>query len=179
MQKENAVDFLRDYDLYADGIDIFCIEPRILAFETCADLGIPAVTIAPLGMGATLGTYLPGGMTFNDYFQIKGLPLKEQVIRLIAGLAPKMLHMGYLVDQTHVNLEEKRGPSTINGCMFCAGVLGTEVLKILLERRNIVSLPRTIQIDGYQNKSAKCYRPWGNRNPLQKLLIKIIKDKIR
>lgn len=155
------------------------MSPRLLAFKTCAEQNIPAITVAPLGMGAAMGTYLPGGMTFEEYFRLEGYPLREQVIRLVAGLAPKMLHMGYLVDQTRVNLEEKRGPSTINGCMLCAGLLGTEALKILLGRKGILSLPYTVQIDGYKQKSAKSYRPWGNRNPLQKLLIQLLKSKVK
>ena len=91
-----------------------------------------AVTAAPLGMGAALLNFLPGGMSFEQYFRIKGLPQEEQALRFLVGLAPALLHRTYLVDPSRVDLRERRGPSTVMACQLCAGMAATEVLKILL-----------------------------------------------
>ena len=77
--ESNVDEFLADVDLYVDGLDFFAIEARRRVFAACAKLGIPAVTAAPLGMGAAVLNFLPGGMTFEDYFQLEGLT--EQATR--------------------------------------------------------------------------------------------------
>ena len=55
----NVSDFLDGADLYVDGLDFFALEAREDVFGACARLGIPATTVAPLGMGAALLNFLP------------------------------------------------------------------------------------------------------------------------
>jgi hypothetical protein len=89
------------------------------------------MTAGPIGMGTAYVVFLPGQMTFEEYFSLEGLPVEQQYVNFLLGLVPKALH---LVDPYRVDLPGKRGPSTGMACQLCAGVMGTEALKILLGR---------------------------------------------
>lgn len=169
----NLDDFLGDADLYVDGLDFFAFDARRQTFATCARLGVPATTAAPLGMGAALLNFMPGGMTFEEYFQWGDLPEIDKAIRFAIGLAPAGLHRPYLVMPESVNLDEQRGPSTFMACQLCAGIVGTEALKILLGRGKVLAAPHGMQFDAYRNKCKHTWRPGGNSHPIQKLAIAI------
>ena len=59
INEENLDQFLEGVDLYVDGLDFFAIEARRAVFAACAQKEIPAITAAPLGMGAALLNFLP------------------------------------------------------------------------------------------------------------------------
>ena len=175
----NLPDFLAGVDIYLDGLDFFAFEIRRQVFAACEDNGIPAVTAAPLGMGAALLNFLPGGMRFDDYFQFRaGLSIQELSLRFMMGLAPAMLQMGYLADPSRVDLEGQRGPSTPMACDLCAGVAGTEVLKLLLGRGRVRGAPHGLHFDAYRGRLAHTWRPGGNANPLQKLLLNVARRRL-
>ena len=165
--------FFEGVDLYIDGLDFFAFDARRLVFSACARLGIPAVTVAPVGMGAALLNFMPGRMSFDEYFQWGDLPEDELALRFLVGLTPARLHQRYLVDLSRVNFRERRTPSTIMGCQLCAGIAATEALKILLARGRVRSAPHGLQFDAYRNKMVRTWRPGGNRHPLQRLAIMI------
>lgn len=174
----NLDDFFRDVDLYVDGLDFFAFEAREQVFAYCAKNGIPAVTVAPLGISGALLNFIPGGMTFEGYFQVSGRPELEKAVRFLVGLAPALLHRHYLADKTRVNLKERRGPSTVMACQLCAGIAASEALKILLGRGKIWAAPHGIQFDGYRNKMAHTWRPGGNSNPINRIAIAIAKQQL-
>lgn len=163
--------FLADVDLYVDGLDFFSFDARQATFRACAERGIPAITVAPLGMGAALLNFLPGGMTFDQYFRWDDFPDEEKALRFLLGLAPARLHIGYLVDPSRIDLANRRGPSTGMATQLCAGIAATEALKILLGRGKVLAAPRGMHFDAYSNRLARTWRPGGNANPLQRLLI--------
>lgn len=172
---DNLDDFFRNVDLYVDGLDFFAFPARQATFAACARLGIPAITAAPLGMGTATLTFMPGQMTFEEYFCWGDLPEEEKALRFLVGLAPAGLHFGYLADPSTINLEEKRGPSTIIGCQLCAGAAAAEALKVLLGRGRILAAPHGQHYDAYRNKHVTTWRPGGNRNPLQRLAMMLIR----
>jgi len=174
----NLNGFFRDVDLYIDGLDFFAFKAREEVFAYCAEHGIPAVTVAPLGISAALLNFMPGHMSFEDYFQVAGRPELEKAVRFLVGLAPALLHRHYLADKTRVNLKERRGPSTIMACQLCAGVAASEALKILLKRGRVLAAPHGIQYDGYRNKFAHTWRPGGNRNFINRIAIAIAKQQL-
>jgi len=178
VNSSNLDDFFRDVDLYIDGLDFFAFKAREDVFAYCAEHGIPAVTVAPLGISAALLNFLPGHMSFEDYFQVAGRPELEKAVRFLVGLAPALLHRHYLADKTRVNLRERRGPSTVMACQLCAGVAASEALKILLNRGKVLAAPHGIQYDGYRNKFAHTWRPGGNRNPINRIAIAIAKQQL-
>ncbi|MDO9314011.1 MAG: ThiF family adenylyltransferase [Burkholderiaceae bacterium] len=169
----NLADFLSDVDVYVDGLDFFAFSARQATFAACSNLRIPAITAAPLGMGTALLNFLPGKMSFEDYFLWADRPDDEKALRFLIGLAPAGLHRSYLVDPSTVNLSEHRGPSSIAGCQLCAGVAATETLKILLSRGDVMAAPHGFQFDAYRNKFVRTWRPGGNRHPLQRIALKI------
>jgi molybdopterin/thiamine biosynthesis adenylyltransferase len=176
--RENVDDFLVNADLYVDGLDFFAFEARSFTFGACARLGIPATTAAPLGMGAVLLNFLPGKMTFEEYFGFEGHSEIEQALRFLVGLSPAMLQRTYLVDRTRVNLAERRGPSTVIACQLCAGVVTAEALKILLNRGPLLAVPWVLHFDAYRNLCRRTWRPWGYRNPLQRLARALVRRQL-
>ena len=171
----NLAAFFNDVDLYVDGLDFFAFDARQATFALCAQQGIPAITAAPLGMGTAVLSFLPGQMTFEQYFGWGDLPDEEKALRFLVGLAPAGLHGRYLVDPTAINLKERRGPSTIMGCQLCAGAAATEALKILLRRGLVRAAPHGTHFDAYRNKLVHTWRPGGNRHPLQRLAMALIR----
>lgn len=176
--EDNLEAFLEGVDLYIDGLDFFAFEARQHVFAACAKKAIPAVTAAPLGMGAAVLNFLPGSMSFSDYFRMNDGPDAEKPLRFLMGLAPARLQMRYLADPSTVDLSGRKGPSTAMACYLCAGAAATEALKILLGRGPIRAAPRGYHFDAYQNRLALTWRPGGNRNPLQRMLIALAKRKL-
>ncbi|MEO7128437.1 MAG: ThiF family adenylyltransferase, partial [Rhodoferax sp.] len=119
VQSDNVDEFLRDADIYVDGLDFFVLPVRRMVFAKCREKGIPALTAAPLGMGVAFLYFSPTGMSFEDYFKVEGHEQDEQYARFIAGLSPAMMQRHYLVAPEAVNFREKRGPSTIMACDLC------------------------------------------------------------
>lgn len=175
---ENLDDFLDGVDLYVDSLDFFAVDIRQAVFAACAEKGIPAITAAPLGMGVAFLAFLPGRMTFEEYFRLEGQPEDEQLLRFLLGLSPAMLQVKYLVDDTRLDLNAHKGPSTPMACELCAGMAGTHALKILLNRGDVPAAPQGLHFDAYRNKMAKTWRPMGNNNPIQRLGLKIARKRL-
>jgi len=179
INQDNVDEFLDGVDLYIDGLDFFATDARRIVFAACAEKKIPAITAAPLGMGTSLLCFMPGKMTFEEYFRWEGQTETEQLLRFLLGLSPTGLQMSYLVDDTRLDLDNHKGPSTPMACDFCAGIIGTYALKILLNRGKVPAAPKAIHFDAYRNKFLTTWRPWGNNNPLQKLSLLMIRNKLR
>lgn len=169
---DNLADFLCGVDVYVDGLDFFAFEARAATFAACHSLGIPAVTAAPLGMGAALLNFLPGRMSFENYFGWAGQSEDEKALRFMIGLAPRLLQ-DYIADPSAVDLRARRGPSTVMACQICAGMAATEVLKLLLGRGERLAAPHGLQFDAYRLKFVRTWRPGGHRNPVQRLMLAI------
>lgn len=179
VQPENVDEFLRDVDIYVDGLDFFALPARRMVFAKCREKGIPVLTAAPLGVGAAFLYFSPTGMSAEEYFKWEGHDLQEQYARFIAGLSPAMLNRDYLVAPEAVNFQERRGPSTAMACDLCAGVMGASVLKVLLGRGSVKAAPWGMHFDAYHQKLKFTWRPFGNSNPLQQLLLKFIRPILR
>ncbi|QJR81994.1 ThiF family adenylyltransferase [Alteromonas pelagimontana] len=174
IDESNVDDFLKDVDLYIDSLDFFALAARKLVFQKCYDAGIPVVTAAPLGMGTALLCFMPGKMSFEEYFRFEDKATEEeQLIQFLIGLSPAMLQRPYLVDKSAVDFKAKRGPSTAMSVTLCAGVAETYALKILLNRGEVLCAPYGLHFDAYRNTMKKTWCPKGNRGLLQKLKYKI------
>ena len=176
---DNLDAFLEGVDVYVDGLDFFAFDARERTFEACHAKRIPAVTVAPIGMGAALLNFLPGHMTFEEYFRFKGASETEKALRFLLGVAPAMLHRRYLVDPSRVNLKEQYGPSTPMACELCAGVAATQVLKLLLGRGNVLAAPRGMHFDAYTHRLVKTFRRRGNKSLYQRLVLAIARRQFR
>ncbi|MFL6662314.1 MAG: ThiF family adenylyltransferase [Rhizobacter sp.] len=175
---ENVDAFLDGADVYLDGLDFFALAMRRMVFARCARQGIPATTVAPLGLGAALLNFVPGGMDFERYFGLEGQPETRQALRFLVGLSPAMLQLGYLADPSRVNLAERRGPSTIVAVQLCSGIAAAQVLKLVLRRGEVVAAPWGLHFDAYRNRLKRTWRPGGHRNPMQRLLLGIAERRL-
>ncbi len=174
----NIDQFLDGVDLYVDSLDFFAVAARRMVFKACAERRIPALTAAPLGMGVAFLAFLPGGMTFEDYFQLEGCDEPEQLLRFLVGLAPAGLHRSYLVDPSTIDLANHRGPSTAVAIDLCAGLTGAQAVKLLLGRGEVPAAPIVLQFDAYRNRWRRSRRRGGNRHPLQRLTLWIARKKM-
>lgn len=179
VNQDNVDAFLHGVDVYVDGLDFFALPARRMVFARCREKGIPVLTAAPLGIGVALLYFSPTGMSAEEYFRWEGQPQEEQYARFIAGLSPAMTQRHYLVAPEAVNFQEKRGPSTVMACDLCAGVMGASVLKVLLGRGPIRAAPWGMHFDAYRQTLKHTWRPGGNANPLQWLLLKFIRPRLR
>lgn len=177
INESNVDAFLEGVDLYVDSLDFFAVDARRLIFSKCAEKEIPAITAAPLGMSCAYLGFLPGRMTFEDYFRLEGFSETEQLLRFLVGLAPAKLHNPYLVYPEAVDIPNCKGPSTPMAIESCAGIAATEALKILLHRGKPLAAPWGLQFDAYRNKLTKTYRPMGNNHPLQQLALMVARKK--
>lgn len=173
VEPENLDAFLEDVDLYVDGLDFFELKIRQAVFRRCAELGIPAITAAPIGMGTNWLIFAPGGMSFESYFRLENQPETEQYLRFLIGLAPGGVHRKYLVDPSRVDLRAKAGPSTGASCQLCAGVVGVEAAKLLLGRNNLRAAPIHHHFDPYAGTHRKTRLRWGVGGPWQRVKLAI------
>lgn len=179
IQQDSLNDFLEGVDVYVDGLDFFAFDARRMTFSACERQGIPVVTAAPLGLGTALLVFAPGGMPFEEYFGFEGCEGElEMAIRFLVGLSPAMLQRGYIADMSRIDLAARKGPSSIAACQLCAGVAAVETLKLLLDRPGIRLAPNGSQFDGYRMRYKKTWRPWGHRNPLQRLMTKLVRNQL-
>ena len=166
---DNLDAFLDGVDLFVDGLDFFAIDIRRRTFARCAELGIPAITAAPIGMGSCVLVFGPKSMSFERYFRLEGCDPPEQYLRFLLGLAPRGLHRRYLVDADRVDLRARRGPSTVAACQLCAGVTAVMAVKILLRRGGVPEAPLHQQYDAYRGRLAVTRLRFGNAGPMQRL----------
>lgn len=168
---DNLEAFLDGVDLYIDSLDIFAMDIRRKVFQRCYEKNIPCVTAAPMGMGTAVLVFMPGKMSFEEYFCLEGLDDEDKFYHLIMGLSPAMLQLSYLVDRSKVDFWAGKVPSTPMGISMAAGVLNSNVVKILLNRGEVLEAPWGWHVDAYKNKSKRTWRPWGNKNPIQRFIM--------
>lgn len=178
VQAHNIDAFLDGVDLYVDGLDYFVFPARRLVYDACRARGIPITFAVPLGMGAAVLNFLPDGPAFDDYFQLSAHPEHEWPVRFLVGLAPALLHRGYLVYPEIVDFAAQRVPSTGIACQMCAGMAGTEALKILLGRGVVRGVPHSLQFDAYTGRLKHVVRRGGNRHPLNRLAIAYVNRRL-
>lgn len=175
----NVGSFLDKVNVVVDSLDYFCIEERRMLFREAYRRGIPVVTAGPLGFGAILQVVMPGGMTFDDFYDIRDdMSFNDKILRFTVGVAPKGFHLSYM-DLSYVNFRERRGPSSSIGVTMCAAAAGMEVLKILLGWEPVQALPHYFQYDLRKGiRHHGCLRG-GNRHPLQRLKIAVMRRRLK
>ena len=178
--KENAQDFLKGVDIVIDSLDIYQIDMRIVLYDLAHDKKIPVLTAAPLGMGTSILCFNPDKLSFTNYFNInENLSDEDKLARMLAGVAPKALHLKYLYYKKFIKFSEGQVPSLHMGCLAATSALSSACTKIILNRGSMIYAPSGYQVDFYRNKMKKFWRPFGNKNPIQKLIILYIKFSMR
>jgi molybdopterin/thiamine biosynthesis adenylyltransferase len=165
---DNIDQFLAGVDLFIDGFDFFALDIRRKTFARCRELGIPAMTAAPVGMGVAFLAFTSQGMSFEDYFRFEGKTELRQYINFLMGLSPSGMHRSYLVDPSRLDIARRKTPSTIVGAQLCASFTAAQAVKLLLGRGDVRPAPYHYHFDAYLN-IFKCGRQSGNGGLLQRL----------
>ena len=170
----NIDEFLDGVDLVADGLDLYASDLRIPLYRSAHKKGIFVVTSGPFGHGTSIMAFHPDKIGYVEYFDLdkENLTMESKIIRFLVGLSPNLLHRKYIASPEHVQLFNGRLPSIHVGCYAASAAMGATIFKIALKRGKVLYAPRGYQMDFYLNKMVKFWRPFGNRNPLQKILIK-------
>lgn len=177
--EHNLADYLDGVDLLIDGIDFFVNSLRPALYRAARERGIPVVCAAPLGAGASLINFLPGGMRFDDYFGFEGCDDITMAVRFMVGMSPRLPQRHYLAYPEIVDFVKRRVPSLGMACQFAAGMAVTAAMKLLLQRGGVKGAPHSCQFDAYLGRYYRCWRPGGYRNPLQKLAERIVVSRLK
>lgn len=182
IDEQNVDLFLKDANVYIDGIDAFEIKARRLLFKEAYEKKMYALTFGPLGFGCAWINFSSNKMTFDEYFGFADDQSEtEQFIRFVSGLSPAGMHISYM-DTRHVDFSKKRGPSSIAACQLCSGIMVVEVLKIVLNKK-VSFAPAYFQFDAYKYKLKKGTLWFGARNPSlwikRKIITHLLRDKIK
>lgn len=179
VEKSTARQFVAGADLVVDGVDFFAIEARRALFAVAWTAGIPAVTAAPLGFSGTLHVFAPGGMSFDEYFDLNdGQSQFDQLVNFALGLAPGAAHLAYM-DLQSVDPASGRGPSSIIGTQMAACLVGAEAVRILLKRAPSPLAPAYVQFDAYRQCIRRGRVRGGNRHPLQRVKRAVLARRLR
>ena len=176
---DNLDEFLKDVDVVIDGLDFFSFDMRRLLFNTARQKGIHVITAGPMGFSSALLVFAPDrGMAFDEYFNItENMSSEDKSLAFALGLSPRPTHIRYM-DFSRVDLKQKAGPSLNIACQLCAAMAGTETLRILLNRKGVKPVPYYFQFDPYLMKLKKGRLYFGNKNPVQKIKMNIVKKMI-
>ncbi|HTD53152.1 MAG TPA: ThiF family adenylyltransferase, partial [Thermoanaerobaculia bacterium] len=179
VEKSTARDFVAGADLVVDGVDFFALDSRRALFAAAWWAGIPAVTAAPLGFSGTLHVFAPGGMSFDEYFDLAdGQSQFDQLVNFALGLAPGAAHLAYM-DLQSVDPASGRGPSSIVGTQMAACLVGAEAVRILLKRGPSPLAPAYLQFDAYRQCVRRGRLRGGNRHPLQRVKRAVLARRLR
>ncbi|OGM95877.1 MAG: hypothetical protein A2816_00090 [Candidatus Yanofskybacteria bacterium RIFCSPHIGHO2_01_FULL_39_44] len=177
IDSKNIDEFLTNVDVVMDGIDFFNMKDRLLLFQKSREHKIPVVSSAPIGFGATLLTFDPDKMTFEEYFDIReDQSEEEQLLQFGLGLSPSLIHRKYYPPNL-LNFKEKKAPSASLSVLLCANMASTQVFKIITGRKYFTA-PTSIQFDPFVEKLRRFYLWRGNKNPIQKIKKWFVKRKL-
>jgi len=180
VNEKNISAFLEGTNLYLNAMGFQSGDIQADIFDACRENNIPATSVVVPGFCASLINFHPQRISFNNYFKIKGLSREEQSIRLVAGHNPRLLMLRhYIVSDEPIRFKEYDGPVTPIPCITAAGLACTEVLRILLNRKNISWAPWSFQVDTYLKRFYKTWRPGGNSNPLQKFILYYLRKRLK
>lgn len=172
--------FCDSIDIYIDALDFFVIDLRVAIFRKMRELGKSALTIAPIGAGATCLAFTKDSMSFDEYFGLH--TTKDAVERsylFLVGLSPTLQQRHYLQDRERADMKLRKAPSLPMGVYACAAVGATTVMKLALGRGRVLQAPWSVHYDSYLMTLKKRYTWFGYRNPLQRLKMAIVRRMLR
>ncbi|MBU4259087.1 MAG: ThiF family adenylyltransferase [Proteobacteria bacterium] len=176
ISSSNIDDFLDGVQVVIDGLDFFKFDIRRLLFNRAREKGVYVITAGPMGFSSAMLIFSPNeGMGFDEYFNIvDGMKPQDQYLSFALGLAPRATHIKYM-DLSKVDLESKAGPSLNIACQICSGMAATEAVRIILNKGKVKPVPYFFQFDPYVQKYRKGNLLMGNRNPVQRIKLKVVK----
>ncbi len=175
ISETNIDAFLDNVQVVMDGLDFFAFDARRMLFNRAREKGIHVVTAGPMGFSSALLVFSPESMGFDQYFNVvENMPEADKHLAFALGLAPRPTHIKYM-DLSRVDMESKAGPSMNIACQMAAGMAATEAVRIILNKGRIKPVPHFTQFDPFLQKYRKGKLYLGNRNPIQRVKLKVVK----
>lgn len=146
--EDTVEEFLDGVDFVCDALDYFVIQPRRLMYRRAYEKGIPVVMSGPIGFGAATHFFVPGGMTFDEFFDLHdGLSEEEMLLNFGAGLNPGRLDRHYLPD-AKLDFVERKVASVSSSCLLATvQSTSTAVLSLLRRETAVRPVPWVQQMD--------------------------------
>ena len=175
--EENLDYFLKDVDVALDSIDFFCLDIKRKYFNRAHELGIPLITAGPIGFGTAYLIFDPKtSPNFDEYFDINDNDTElDKIGKFYIGLCPDSLHKNYVNFAKEEVVTQKKPGSSMAGVNFASGAVISNTLKYILGRGKIKAVPYYHQFDAFENKYVCKKNHFGNKNPLQKIKLHIVK----
>lgn len=178
VDRNNVDEFLADIDVMIDALEVFAMDARRLIFRRAYELGIPVISVGPVGFSAVLFVFSPDGMDYDTFFGLEdGMSQNEMVLNFMAGIAGQGPHLKYM-DVKGVDPSTGSAPSLGLACQIGSGMAATEVVSLVLNKRKPKYVPWFSQFDAYAGSYKYHYRWWGAKNPMHRIRIKILKKMI-
>jgi molybdopterin/thiamine biosynthesis adenylyltransferase len=175
---DNVDVFLEGVDVMIDALEVFAMDARRLIFKRARELGIPVISIAPVGFSTILFVFSPTGMDYDTFFGLEdGMSKNDMVLHFMAGIAGQGPHLKYM-NVKGVDPGTGAAPSLGLACQMGSGIAATEVISLMLNKRKPRFVPWFAQYDTYSRTYKHRYRWWGAKNPLQKIRMKVLKRMI-
>lgn len=142
VNSENVERFVKGSDVVIDAIEYFTIEEKIRLYKEARKNNKFVFTSPIIGFGSTLLVFDPSGLSYEDYFELdheKNLDFKK--------LCP--IYPEYIDKDLYQNAKNKKRPfpSFSPSTALSAGLLSTEVVLFILNRRKPAIAPKCIQVD--------------------------------
>lgn len=168
--RHSTVDrFLEGADVVVDSLDFYCFDERLLLYRAARERGLWVITAPPLGFGTTVLAFDPQGMSFEDYFGLHAnMSERARVCAFLAGLSPSLHPLRYLVRRDE-DVEHRRLPSLGAAPFLIAGLVATEVTRLVLRKGKPIAAPHLVEVDPFVGKFRVRRRTLGLRAPLQRL----------
>jgi hypothetical protein len=93
---------------------------------------------------------------------------RDRVVALVAGIAPKPFVLRYL-DRNKSDVAGHRLPSVGAAPFIIAGVIATEVTRLLTGKGKPMAAPTVYQFDALLRRFRRRTYPWGMRGPIQRM----------
>ncbi len=178
IDEQNVDEFLADADLVIDALDIFAMAARRLIYRRAREKGLPVLFTAPIGFSAALFLFDPKGMDCDTFFGLNdNMSNNEMVLHFLAGIGGVGPHLKYM-DVTQINPETGGAPSVGMACNIGAGMVATEVVNWILQRRTVKAIPWFMHFDPYARHFRQHFRWLGARNPVHQLRLKFLRKKV-
>ena len=167
--QDNVRSFLEHADMAIDGIDFFEQKAKLLFFRACREAGIPATTCCPLGFGASVLTFAPGSMPYEEYFDLNDA-MDDEALRLAVafGLSPKPFCFKYMAPAAF-QPEKRLAGSVAPGLMLVGCITATEAVKILTGKAPYLKCPTIFQIDLLTHRFSLKNYGYGMKSPWMRL----------
>lgn len=165
--EQTASEFIRGVDLVVDSMDYFVMDtpgedPRLRLHRVARSLGVPVIISGPVGFGATLHHFSPGGMSFPEFFDVNPeMPCDRKLMNFGKGMIPAQLYRHYQ-KSPELSFEQRKVASISCSCLLSSALIGASGLLILLGRNShFRPVPYCYQLDFQAGKFEEVLVPGG------------------